>query len=84
MIDFNLGVAIVLGYTFVGCLITVLWSHIPPRGLFVELSLGVLWPIFLPLLIIAAFIAASVRAIQDQDGQFAGLIKDSKWKKRQL
>ena len=74
------GILIGLGYTIAACLMLTLWSYIPPRNIrLTDIMISISWPIYLPLMIIAAFISSVIRAIEDQNGEFAGLPKKAKW-----
>ena len=72
-------VFLVFGYAIGACLMMALWSRIPPRRVLVEFSVSIIWPLYLIVMILAALASATIRAISDQDGQFAGIYKDSEW-----
>ena len=77
-------VFLVLGYGIGACLMMAFWSRIPPQSFFTEFVLGVTWPLFLLVMIPAAFISATIRALSDHDGQFAGIYKDSGWMRERM
>ena len=69
----------VAGYGIVAVLMALLWSRVPPQQFFTEAAFGLAWPVTLTCMLVAAFVAAVVRANRDQNGEFAGLAKDLKW-----
>ena len=72
-------VSLAIVYVVGTCLMMALWSFIPPRNVFIEVINGFLWPAALGLLIVAAPVNAIIRGLQDQNGELAGLYKNSKW-----
>ena len=74
---------VLMGYASGACLMMALWSRIPPRRFMDEVSISVAWPAFFALFLMAAFVNSIVRALQDKNGEFAGLRKDSDWVREQ-
>lgn len=76
-----------LAYGIGAVLMALFWSRIPPHRFADEVFMGIFWPLFLPMFLVASLINCSIRAIHDPDGEFAGLYKDSVWvreRKRRL